>query len=102
MKKLGLDIVIGSKRSRERDLVNAMIAERLIHPSSKLATTRLWHTTTLAEELAVTDTDKHELHGALDWLLAREEEHSAPFRELGCFLECLLQQICHNSPRMKQ
>jgi transposase len=73
IKKLGLDTVISSKRGRERDLVIAMIAERLIHPSSKLATTRLWHTTTLAEELAVTDADEHELYGALDWLLAREE-----------------------------
>jgi len=27
-----------------------MIAERLVHPCSKLATTRLWHTTTLAED----------------------------------------------------
>lgn len=73
IKKLGLDTVISSKRSRERDLVIAMIAERLIHPSSKLATTRLWHTATLAEELAVTDADEHELYGALDWLLARQE-----------------------------
>ena len=51
IRKLGLDAVIASKRCPERDLVVAMIAERLIHPCSKLATTRLWHTTTLAEEL---------------------------------------------------
>ena len=40
------------------------------HAASKLATTRLWHTTTLAEELAVTDADEEELYDALDWLLA--------------------------------
>jgi hypothetical protein len=51
--KIGLDAVISSKRCAERDLVLAMIAERLIHPCSKLATTRLWHTTTLAKELSV-------------------------------------------------
>jgi transposase len=73
VKKIGLDTIIASKPSRQRDLVIAMIAERLIHPSSKLATTRLWHTTTLAEELSVADADEDELYGALDWLLARQE-----------------------------
>jgi transposase len=70
--KLGLDGAIAAKRCRERDLVVAMIAERLIHPCSKLATTRLWHTTTLAEELSVVDADVDELYDALDWLLARQ------------------------------
>jgi transposase len=73
IKKLGLDTLIAAKPSRERDLVVAMIAGRLIHPSSKLAATRLWHTTTLAEELSVTDADENELYNALDWLLARQE-----------------------------
>ena len=73
IKKLGLDELIGSRRSRERDLVVAMIAERLLHPCSKLATTRLWHTTTLAEELGVTDADEDDLYEAMDWLLARQD-----------------------------
>ena len=38
IKSLGLDGVISSKRCRNRDLVVAMIAERLIRPCSKLAT----------------------------------------------------------------
>jgi len=70
--KLGLESLIGSKPSRARDLVVAMIAERLIAPSSKLATTRLWHGSTLAEELKVGDADVEELYHALDWLLARQ------------------------------
>jgi transposase len=72
IRKLGLDSAIAAKRCRERDLVLAMIAERLIHPCSKLATTRLWHTTTLAEELSVVDADVDELYDAMDWLLARQ------------------------------
>jgi hypothetical protein len=72
MGKLGLDKVIASKRSRQRDLVVAMIAERLLHPCSKLATTRLWHTTTLAQELSVGNANVDELYDALDWLLARQ------------------------------
>jgi len=72
LRKLGLDRLISPKRKRSRDLVVAMIAERLLHPDSKLATTRRWHTTTLAEELSVEDADVDELYDALDWLLARQ------------------------------
>jgi len=72
MRKLGLDRLIASRGCRERDLVIAMIAEQLIHPCSKLATTRLWHMTTLAEEVGVEDADEDELYDALDWLLARQ------------------------------
>ena len=72
LRKLGLERLLGTKRSRERDLVVAMIAERLIHPCSKLASTRHWNDTTLAEELGVADADVDELYDALDWLLARQ------------------------------
>ncbi len=73
IRKLGLDSIITSKRCRERDLVVAMIAERLIQPCSKLATTRFWHTTTLAEELNVSDADEDDLYDAMDWVLARQD-----------------------------
>jgi len=73
IRKLGLDSIISSKRCRERDLVVAMIAERLIYPCSKLATTRQWHTTTLAEELSVQDADEDDLYEAMDWLLERKQ-----------------------------
>jgi hypothetical protein len=63
IRKLGLDGLLSSTRSRERDLVVAMIAERLIHPCSKLATSRLCHTTTLAEELGLGDADEDDLYG---------------------------------------
>jgi len=72
MRRLGLDTLLASKPSRQRDLVLAMIAERILHPCSKLATTRLWHTTTLAEELQVSDATEDDLYKALDWLLERQ------------------------------
>jgi transposase len=72
IRKLNLDKIISSTPCRELDLVLAMIAERLIHPCSKLATTRLWHTTTLATELAVADACVDELYDAMDWLLDRQ------------------------------
>lgn len=73
IRKIGLDVMIASKRSRERDLVLAMIAERLIAPASKLGTTRLWNTTTLGEDLGVSDAEVDELYAALDWLAGRQE-----------------------------
>ena len=72
IQKLGLDTLIASKPCRERQLVLAMIAERLLSPSSKLGTTRLWHTTTLAEELGVAGANEDDLYDAMDWLLARQ------------------------------
>jgi transposase len=72
IRKLGLDSVISAKRCRERDLVVGMIAERLIHACSKLATTRRWHTTTLAAELSLQDANEDDLYAAMDWLFARK------------------------------
>lgn len=72
VKRLGVDKLLGAKRSAQRDLVLAMIVERLIHPCSKLATARLWHATTLAEELGVADCSEDDLYQAMDWLLKRQ------------------------------
>jgi transposase len=71
--RLKLDHLISAQRCRERDLVVAMIAQRLIDPCSKLATTRQWHTTTLAEELGVAWADEDDLYAAMDWLSERQE-----------------------------
>jgi transposase len=72
IRKLGLDQLIASEPSPSRDLVLAMIVERLLFPSSKLANTRNWHDTTLAEELDVGAATEDALYDALDWLLARQ------------------------------
>jgi hypothetical protein len=66
MRQLGLANLLASKPCRERQLVLAMLAERLLHPSSKLGTTRLWHTTTLAEELGVATANEDDLYAAMD------------------------------------
>jgi transposase len=70
---LGLDSLIASRPSRQRDLVTAMIVERLLFPCSKLATTRHWQDTTLAEELHLQDATEDELYTAMDWLLDRQK-----------------------------
>ena len=72
IRKLELDSILAAKPGRERDLVLAMIVERLLDPGSKLATTRHWHSTTLAEELGVADAAEDDLYQAMDWLLERQ------------------------------
>jgi len=72
LRGLGLASLIASRPSRERDLVCAMIAARILAPHTKLATTRWWHTTTLAADLGVADASEDELYEAMDWLLARQ------------------------------
>ena len=73
MRRLGFDALISAKRSRERDLVVAMVAARILEPeSSKLETTRWWTTTTLPDLLGVGDADEDDLYDAMDWLLKRQ------------------------------
>lgn len=73
MQQLGLASVLGSKPCRERDLVLAMIAARIVAPHTKLATARWWHTTTLASDFGVADANEDDLYAAMDWLLARQD-----------------------------
>ncbi len=72
MRRLGFASLMASKTCRERDLVCAMVAARIIAPQTKLATTRWWHTTTLAQHFAVTEATEDELYAAMDWLLAHQ------------------------------
>ena len=73
MQRLGFGGVIAAKPCRERDLVLAMVAARILAPQTKLATTRWWHSTTLAEEFGVEVADEQDLYAAMDWLLARQD-----------------------------
>ncbi len=72
--KLGLEALVEPQASRQRDLVVAMVVGRVLQPASKLATTRLLNTTSLGETLGVEEATEDELYGALDWLVARQEE----------------------------
>jgi transposase len=76
-RQLGVEDLLATQPSRQRSLVLALIAQRILFPCSKLATTRYWHTTTLAEELGVADADSKELYAAMDWLLRRQPDIEA-------------------------
>jgi transposase len=85
MNQLGIEKLIGSRPSRERDLVLAMVAARIVEPESKLATTRWWQNTTLPEVFHVGSASEDDLYGAMDWLLARQDsiEKKLAARHLG-------------------
>jgi transposase len=85
MQRLGMASLLASKPCRERELVLAMIASRIVAPHTKLATTRWWHTTTLAEDFGVADANEDELYAAMDWLLQRQDaiQHKLAARHLG-------------------
>ena len=72
MQRLGLAQLIATRPCVERDRVCAMVAARVLAPHTKLATTRWWHTTTLAQKFAVAASEEDERYGAMDWLLKHQ------------------------------
>jgi len=74
---LNLDALIDEEPSRQRDLVTAMVVERILEPRSKLATARALNEktlhSTLGEMLDVAAADEDELYEAMDWLLPRQD-----------------------------
>ena len=73
LRSLDLERLVGRDRCRERDLVVAMICQRLIGPGSKLSATRRFAQTTLGDELDLGEVKEAELLGAMDWLLERQD-----------------------------
>ena len=73
LRALDLERLISRERCRERDLVVAMICQRLISPCSKLSMTRLLTQTTLAQELSLGEVSEAELLAAMDWLFDRQQ-----------------------------
>ena len=77
-KQIGLDRVICSTPCRQRDLVMAMIAQRLMNPGSKLSAFNALNdhtaTSTLGLQLKLGKVkDCDELYEAMDWLLKRQK-----------------------------
>ena len=76
LRALGLERLLGARRSRERDLCLALIAARVLAPGSKLATARTLDagsaTSTLGEELGLAAVAAEDLYAAMDWLGQRQ------------------------------
>ncbi len=72
MRVLGIERLLAARPAPERDVVCALIAARIVAPHTKLATTRWWHTTTLAQDFGVAACDENDVYAAMDWLLAHQ------------------------------
>jgi hypothetical protein len=76
MRYCRLETILDPEPSRERDRVLALIAARILEPSSKLATSRSLRPETchhtLGEELGLGALNEDDLYAAMDWLLARQ------------------------------
>jgi hypothetical protein len=92
---LGLDRLLGSKLSPERNLALAMIVARILDPGSKLATARSLDCQTLSSTLAQEchlegSIHENELYAAMDWLLSHqariENALAARHLEEGCLV----------------
>jgi transposase len=85
MQRLNFPKLLSSRAQPERDLVCAMVASRILAPHTKLATTRWWTTTTLAQHFGVLEADEDALYRAMDWLLERQDgiEKKLASRHLG-------------------
>jgi hypothetical protein len=73
MRRLKIAALLDRASSMQRDLVVAMIAQRILTPGSKLFTTRVLQQSTLAEELGVGTPTVDDLYEAMDWLIERQE-----------------------------
>ena len=75
-RKIGLDRLLGPDGNRCRDLVLALVVNRLLDPGSKLAAARALSPDTasssLGEQLGLGMVDEDELYTALDWLAVRQ------------------------------
>jgi hypothetical protein len=75
-RKTGLDRLLGPNGNRCRDLVLALLAGRILEPTSKLAAPRALSPATasssLGEALGPGEVDDDELYAALDWLRERQ------------------------------
>lgn len=73
MRRLQIAPLLDRAPSKQRDLVLAMIAQRIITPGSKLFTTRALQQSTIAEELGIGTPGADDLYNALDWLIERHD-----------------------------
>ena len=76
IRKLGMASMLDAAPSRQRDLVIAMIASRILEPRSKLATARGLDpetaTSSLVDTLQLGSATADDLYEAMDWLFSRQ------------------------------
>lgn len=94
LKQTGLASVLASRRSRQRDLVCAMIVQRIIDPASKLALVQglreesAQHS--LHRALGIEHANENDLYRAMDWLVERQDKIEAKLAQRHLEEGCLV------------
>jgi len=94
LRSTGLEHLLCSRACKERDLVVAMVVERIINPGSKLSSSRRvgeqTATTTLGQELAIEGASEKDFYEAMDWLEKKrvriEKKMAKKHLEDGCLV----------------
>lgn len=73
LRALDLERLLGRESCRQRDLIVALICQRLLGAGSKLSATRRFGQTTLGECLGLGEVREAELMAAMDWLGERQD-----------------------------
>ncbi|MGH8735102.1 MAG: IS1634 family transposase, partial [Burkholderiales bacterium] len=71
-RRLELSRLIDRQPSKQRELVLAMVVQRVLEPGSKLSMARALGRSSLAGALGVEGADQDDLYRAMDWLLERQ------------------------------
>ena len=78
LRECGLERLLAPKAGPMRELCMALLVERIVHPRSKLATSRGLRTetldSTLGELLGLEATGQDDLYAAMDWLLTKQPQ----------------------------
>lgn len=72
MSKLGVNKLIASRHSKQRDIILGAIAALIIEPDSKLGITRWWDDSTIPRLMNIEGTDEDDIYEAMDWLLKKQ------------------------------
>lgn len=73
MSRLGMAELVSSKPCPERNLVLALIAQRLVEPCSKLESALRFRDSTIPSVFGIPDgTDENAIYAAMDWLVGRQ------------------------------
>jgi transposase len=73
IKNIGLESIVASKHSPERDLVIAMVVSQILNPDSKLAYVSNLTSSSLAHQLGLENVNENDLYRAMDWLYEARE-----------------------------
>jgi len=73
IRRLGINKLIASRSSKQRDIILGAVAALIIEPDSKLGITRWWNDSTIPRLMNIEGTSEDDVYEAMDWLFERQD-----------------------------